>query len=101
MRHETEPTGRSIRQLLPKMLEQIVALQKMRPDLVLLAWPDLIGAKFAPMTEAVSFAEKILQVKVKNSTVYSLLVQERVRLVKSLKEQFPKIEIRNIVFRIG
>lgn len=101
MVRETDPTGRSIKQLLPKVLEQIALVQKNRPDLILAAWPELIGAKFAPMTEAVSFDQGTLKIKVKNATLHSLLMQEKFRLVKSLQEKFPKIEIRNIVFRIG
>lgn len=101
MAKETEPTGRSIQQLLPKVLEAIGAAQKMRPDLILAAWPEVVGPKFAPMAEAVSFTNAALTVKVKNSTLHSLLVQEKFRLVKRLQEKFPKIEIRNIIFRIG
>ena len=98
---ETEPTGRSLKQLLPKMLEEIATVQKMRPDLILTAWPEIIGPKFAPMTEAVSFVQGVLSVKVKNATLHSLLAQEKFRLVKRLQEKFPRIEIRNIIFRIG
>lgn len=73
-----------------------------RPDLVLAAWPSLVGEKLAPMTQALSFNEGVLVVKVMNSTLYSLLCQkERGRLLGALKKQFPNIEIRALQFRMG
>jgi len=102
MKDETQPPAKKIQQLLPRILDEIGRAQKMRPDLILAAWPEVIGAKLAPMTEAVSFHEGVLLVKVKNATLYSLLAQhEKFRLLKSLQEKFPKVEIRNIIFRIG
>lgn len=102
MKDKIESPAKKIQHLLPRVLEEIGRVQKMRPDLILAAWPEVIGPKLAPMTEAVSFHEAVLLVKVKNTTLYSLLVQhEKFRLLKSLQEKFPKVEIRNIIFRIG
>ena len=54
------------------------------------------------MTEAVSFIEGNLTVKVGNSSLYSLLCQyERPCLLKKLRERFPKTSIKNLTFRIG
>jgi hypothetical protein len=62
-------------------------------------WFDLIGEKMAPMTEPISFVDGVLTVKVKSSTLYSLLVaHERPRLLGRLQEKF---SIRNLVFRVG
>lgn len=91
-----------MRDLLPSVLSHIRALQKDRPDLILATWPELIGDKLAPMTEAVRFQEGILWVKVRNSTLYSLLAQhEKARLLKKLRAQFPSVEIKTIQFRVG
>ena len=58
-----------------------------------------MGEKMAPMTKPVSFADGVLTVKVKSSTLYSLLVaHEKPRLLGRLKEKF---SIRNLVFRVG
>ncbi|MDE3046111.1 MAG: DUF721 domain-containing protein [Verrucomicrobiota bacterium] len=63
------------------------------------AWPQIIGEQMAPLTEAVSFDDGILTVKVKSSTLYSLLSQhERPRLLKRLQEKF---SIRGLKFRVG
>lgn len=95
-------TGKVLSSLLPGALQEISAQAEKRPDLILAAWPELIGPKFAGMTRALEFFEGELRVKVNNSTLYALLQQhERLRLLKMLRERFPKIVIRNIVFRMN
>jgi hypothetical protein len=94
--------GKSLSALLPEALRRIGDNYGDRPDLILLAWPKIIGEKLAPMTHAVSFDAGVLTVKVDNSTLYSLLSQhEKAKLLERLRAQFPKITIRNIIFRIG
>ncbi len=102
MMNSTKPTGKKLKDLLPQVLAEISKNYHERPDLILAVWPEIIGEKLAPMTHALSFSEGILTVKVKNSTLHSLLVQhERPKLLKKLRERFPSSEIRNINFRIG
>lgn len=73
-----------------------------RPDLVIASWPEIIGPKLAPMTQVVSFHEGVLTIKVKNSTLYSLLNQhDRPRILNNLRQKFPRVRITNLVFRIG
>jgi hypothetical protein len=98
----TRPTGKMLCDLLPKFLEKITKAHEERGDLIMAAWPEIIGAKLAPMTQALSFDKGVLTVKVKNSTLHSLLSQhEKNRLLQNLKQRFPKAEIRSIIFRIG
>ena len=98
----TEVTSYDMRMLLPQILGQIGEKQKDRPDLILVAWPQIIGSQLAPMTKALSFDGGILLVKVNNSTLYSLLSQhEKGRLLSCLRERFPAVEIKNIIFRLG
>lgn len=88
--------------LLPRVLFAISEKYQDRPDLILATWPSIIGEKLASMTEAVSFNEGTLVVKVKNSTLYSLLVHnEKRRLLEALKKKFPKVDIRSIHFKMG
>lgn len=99
---ESGLTNKQMKDLLPKVLGKMGAVYRDRPDLILAAWPQLIGEKLAPMTKAVQFDQGILVVHVNNSTLYSLLSQhERKRLLKSLREKFPSVEIKNIHFRMG
>ncbi len=98
----TELTIHRVKDLLSLLLGKIQEIHQERPDLVLLAWPDIIGPQLAPMTQATSFVEGILIVKVNNSTLYSLLSQgDKPRILLKLRNRFPKVEIKNIFFRIG
>lgn len=102
MQQGTESTNKHVADLLPKLLSKLGKVCEERPDLIVAAWPEIVGSKLAPMTQAVSFVEGSLCVRVKNSTLYSLLVQhEKTRLLKSLREKFPTAAIRNIIFRMG
>ncbi|MFY7843450.1 MAG: DUF721 domain-containing protein [Rhabdochlamydiaceae bacterium] len=96
------PSHKLIGDLIPKFMQKIGRNYEQKPDLILKAWSDLIGPQLLPMTQAVSFMDGILTVKVKNSTLHSLLSQnEKGRLLNKMKEMFPGIILTNIVFRIG
>lgn len=98
----TEVTTYKVTDLLPKVLVEIQHVYQDRPDLILACWPEVIGPKLAAMTQALSFVDGILVVKVKNSTLYNLLNQyDKPRVLHSLRQKFPSITIKNIVFRIG
>lgn len=98
----TKGTNHPFRALLSSVLSQIGDRHQARPDLLLAAWPEVIGAKLAGMTQAISFNDEVLVVAVRNSTLHSLLNQhEKQRLLKALREKFPKVPIKNILFRIG
>jgi len=95
-------TSHRIVDLLPKVLSSLVEINNQRPDLILASWPEIIGKELAPMTEAISFTQGVLSVKVKNSTLYSLLNQhDKPRIVARLKAKFPGVHFKNIYFRIG
>ena len=98
----TRTTTYRIADLLPAVLNKIHMHHSQRPDLLLAFWPEVIGPQLSKMTQAVSFAEGILLVKVKNSTLYSLLNQhEKPRLLQLLRSKFPEIEIKTLLFRMG
>lgn len=103
-RHYDGPhlTTRHICQLLPRFLEEMGRKVEERPDLVVAAWPEVIGSQLAPMAQALFFIEGVLTVKVKNSTLYSLLTQnDKPRLIKNLRDKFPGTTIKTIFFRLG
>jgi len=98
----TRITTKRLTDVLPDVLNKVCSVYQNRSDLILAAWPMIIGPKLAGMTRAVSFHEGILVVKVKNSTLYSLLSQnDKPRILGHLRKQFPSVEIKNILFRIG
>lgn len=98
----TETTSRSVSDVLGAVMSKIGVAFKDRPDLILEAWPSIIGPQLAAMTQAVSCVDGVLTVKVKNSTLHSLLSRnEKHKLLAALKSRFPTGGVRNIVFRIG
>ena len=98
----TRRTNYHIDEVFSSLLGNIKDKFKDRPDLILAAWPVMMGPQMAKMTQAVSFANGVLLVKVKNSTLHSLLAQqEKSHILAKLRQQFPSSEIKTIVFRIG
>lgn len=88
-----------ISDLLPEAMGEISRKMADPREEIAVFWSELLGEKMAPLTEIVSFEEGVLTVRVKSSTLYSLLCQhEKPRLLQRLKERF---SIRNIVFRVG
>jgi hypothetical protein len=85
-----------------EVMIDIAAAAGANPTMVLATWPSLIGHRLAAMTEAVSFLNGVLLVRVKNSTLYSLLSQrEKPRLLAALRKQLPNTTICDIVFRMS
>ncbi len=95
-----KPTGKQVSDLLPEMLAQLSAKCDDKPLQILEAWPEIVGERIGKMTRAVSFDDGVLRVQVKNSTLYSLLVEhEKRRLVAEFQKRFPNV--RDIRFKIG
>lgn len=98
----TQVTTYRVSELLHHVLSHVGDTYKERPDLILATWPEIIGAQLAPMTQAISFRDGVLVIKVKNSTLHSLLTQhDKARLLTSYRKKFPHVDIKNIIFRIG
>ena len=98
----TRPTGRPISGLLDEILARFFDRFKDQSDLMLEAWPEIVGERIAKMSRAVSFKEGILKVLVQNSTLLSLLSQHEKRgLIVALRKRFPKAKLKDIFFKMG
>lgn len=98
----TKTTSHHLQDVLASVLTHVSKAHQDRPDLVLAAWPHIIGDKLADMTQALSFSDGILIVSVRNSSLYSLLSQrDKPKILSALRQRFPSLVIRNIFFRIG
>ena len=88
-----------INEILPDLLAEIAKKAADPREAVFQEWVLLAGEKMAPFTQPVSLKDWVLTVKVKSSTLYSLLCQhEKPRLLQKLREKFP---MRDLVFRVG
>lgn len=98
----TATTTHQVADVLSEVIFRIRENYQDCPHLVLASWPEIIGPQLAAMTEAVSFTDGILLIKVKNSTLHSLLSQnDKTKIMAFFKTKFPHIKLKNIVFRIG
>lgn len=94
--------SKKIVDILPSVMRKIDRVYAKKPVRVLEVWPMIIGEKLAPFTKAVSLENGILTVKVKNSTLLSLLSrEEKNNLLIKLQKKFSRDTVRNINFRIG
>lgn len=95
-------TSHHVTNLLPLVLSSISSSFTARPDLILAAWPGIVGKHVASSSEATAFVDGVIHVKVRNSTLYSLLAKhEKSRLLAIFKARFPSTQIRGIVFKMG
>lgn len=97
----TKLTSHKISDILPNVLSRIDSKLQDRPNLILAAWPEVIGCELAPMTQATAFNDGLLFVKVKNSTLHRILrYDEKPNVLNLLRKKFPHIEIKDIIFSI-
>ena len=95
----TQNPAKQMSDLLPEIIVDLGRKIKDPREEIYQFWRDLMGEKMAPLTQPVSFVDGVLTVKVKSSTLYSLLAgPEKARLLRALQEKF---SIRNLVFRVG
>ncbi len=99
----TKLTSQKLADLLPNVVAKVQAKFNGKPQVILDEWPKIVGPELAPMTRAERFDDGVLYVRVKNSTLLSLLntPQDKARLIEALKQKLSGIAIRNILFRIG
>ena len=96
-------TTRKLQELLSGVMQRLGPLYKFQPAVVLEVWPQIVGEKLAQFTKAFRYEDGILYVKVKNSTLLSLLSNpvDKQRIHEAVKAAVPGIVLKNIVFRIG
>lgn len=100
---QTQVTSRKLGELLLKVMAKVEANYQGNPQLILDEWPKIVGPQIAAMARAERFENSVLYVKVKNSTLLSLLntPHDKKELIKNFGKKLSGIQIRNIVFRIG
>ena len=95
----TQNPAKKISEILPEVVSDLGRKAKIPNDAIFEVWNELIGEKMAPLTKPISFVDEVFTVKVKSSTLYSLLVtHEKPRLLGRHQKKF---SIRNIIFRVG
>ncbi|NGX55780.1 MAG: hypothetical protein K1060chlam5_00007 [Candidatus Anoxychlamydiales bacterium] len=94
-------TNKQINDVLPSILSNIEKNYLNQPKKILNSWSEIVGEKISKLTKAYKFENNTLYIKVKSSTLYSILYRyEKNKLLKLLQEKFSKKTISNIVFKI-
>jgi hypothetical protein len=102
MRKKDDLPHHHLKDLLPSFLQGVQSRCKEDPQRILRGWKEVVDPKWNLMTEASSFEKGVVVIKVKNATLYSLLVQqEGARLLKKLQQMFPESDIKKLKFCIG
>jgi hypothetical protein len=96
-------TSHKLHDLLATMMHRLGPLYAFQPAVVLEMWPQIVGEKLASFTSATRYEDGFLYVKVKNSTLLSLLSNpvDKQKIQEAVKAAVPGIVLKNIVFRIG
>ena len=96
-------TSKKLTDMLPSAMRRIQTSYKVSPDLLLQAWPEIIGPSFSSFTRAIRFDENVLYIGVKNASVMSLLAHhaEKKRILACYHARFPHVPMKNIIFRLG
>jgi hypothetical protein len=96
-------TSKKLSDVAPCVMQSISIHYAEKPQLVLDTWPQIVGREFAPLTKATQFKEGILEVRVKNSSLMSLLQNpaDKKRIIEAFRARIPGIVLKNIIFRIG
>ena len=96
------PTGRMLQQFLPQLIAELSNKIKDQPEQIIAAWIEIVGQRIGRLSFAEKFEEGTLWVRVQNTTLNSLLIEhEKPRLIAAFQKKFPKVQFRDIVFRIG
>lgn len=96
------PTARSLKVLLPLMLEKIEERYECDVEHLFSQFRQILGENLSLMVHSLRFNENILYVLVKNSSLYSLLAtHEKNRILKELRHRCKSVKIENISFKIG
>jgi len=94
--------SKELKDLLPLYLNKIDKKKSKNEKQIILDWPNIIGDRLAPMTKAIEIKNKVLIVKVNNSTLHSLLsTYEKEKILNAINEKYSKNIIRDVFFRIG
>lgn len=93
---------KNIGDLLEGFLSKVEARYNKNPSHISELWFEVLGSKFANMTEVISFDRGTLFIRVKNSILFSILNNyEKENLLRKMQKKISKEVIQKINFKIG
>lgn len=101
-RSPTQLTTKNLTDVLRSVLKDISCSYNNYLETFIKEWPKIIGEDYAFMTQVVGYKQGVLTIKVKNSSLYSLLYHHKKQdILKQIQKNYPKWCVKNIIFRIS
>lgn len=87
---------------LNKYLRDIKSIVSTNPKEVIEAWNEMFGTKYSGMSRALGFRDRVLVVKIYNSSLYALLKQmDQKDLIQRLNQRVPHAKVKEIQLLLG
>lgn len=97
---EQFPAGKEAKYLLNSVLKKIDTRQKVSIVQIRQVWANLLGEKYAAMTEVVAFDNGVLTVKINSAPLFSILkAEQKTRLEKEMQKRMPALKLQKLNFR--
>jgi hypothetical protein len=96
-------TSHMLSEVAAAWLKRLGEKVRMNPQALCDAWSSVVGSPIADMTKAQRYDEGVLHVRVRNSTLLSLLCrpQDKKKLIDLLKAAVPGVRLVDLSFRLG
>lgn len=99
-RFDAYPAGREAKNLLGDLLEKIHRRKQMSLGQIADMWKEILGEKYALMTQVQQFHEGILTIKVHSAPLFSILKgEQKTHLEKEMRKRVPSLKLKKIHFR--
>ena len=101
-RYPTQLTTKKLVDLLGPVFQNISSIYSNHLENFIRDWPKILGKDYASMTEIIGYKKGILIIKVKNSSLYSLLYHHKKQeILKQIYKNYPKWDVKDITFKMG
>ncbi|EPP35098.1 hypothetical protein CP10139811_0127 [Chlamydia ibidis] len=99
---KTDSTIKHANHYLPQYLKYIKRILSTKPKEVIEAWNEIMGREYNGMFRVLGFKDRVLLVKVYNSSLYAVWKQTpQSSLIARLNEIVPQTEVKEIQFLLG
>lgn len=97
---EKFPAGKEAKNLLSAVLKKIDNRQRVSIDLIRKVWVEILGEKYASMTEVVVFDDGVLTIKINSAPLFSILkAEQKSQLEHEMRKRMPTLKLQKLNFR--
>lgn len=93
--------SKSVGDLLKSTLGKLGLKERLDDELIVAAWPDLVGTFLAGQSHPIELRRKILLVQVLQPAIHYSLMRVKADILARLGERFGPDKVKDLRFRIG